>query len=68
MQTHSYIATVQVDFEYDHTEVDYNEARMTALRMAIRPLFHVLQDATKVVRVVVSDNEGAGEQFSMEEE
>lgn len=68
MQTHSYIATVQVDFEYDHSEISYNDARMAALHMAIRPLFHVLQDSTKVVRVVVSDNEGAGVQFSMEEE
>ena len=68
MQTHSYIATVQVDFEYDPTETSYNDARMAALHMAIRPLFHVLQDSTKVVRVVVSDNEGAGVQFSMEEE
>ena len=36
--------------------------------MAIRLLFHVLQDSTKVVRVVVSDNEGAGVQFEMEED
>lgn len=68
MQTHSYIATVQVDFEYDHTETSYNDARMAALHMAIRPLFHVLQNTTKVVRVVVSDNEGAGVEFEMEEE
>lgn len=68
MQTHSYIATVQVDFEYDNTEIEYNEARKTALRMAVRPLFHVLQNTTKVVRVVVSDNEGAGVEFEMEEE
>lgn len=28
MQTHSYLATVQVDFEYDHSEISYDDARM----------------------------------------
>lgn len=68
MQTYSYIATVQVDFQYDGEAVTYDQARRTALSMVIRPLFHTLQDGTKVERIVVSDNEGAGVQFEMEED
>lgn len=68
METHSYIATVQVDFQFDRDKVGYDRARRTALGMVIRPLFHAVQDETKVVRIVVSDNEGAGVQFEMEED
>lgn len=68
METYSYIATVQVDFEFDRSEVSYDEARRTALNLVIRPLFHTVQNKTNVVRVVVSDNEGAGVQFEMEED
>lgn len=66
MQTYSYIATVQVDFQYDGVSVEYDEARRAALNLAIRPLFHTFQDGTKIERVVVSDAEGAGVQFEME--
>lgn len=68
MQTYSYIATVQVDFQYDGVSVTYDQARRAALNLSIRPLFHTLQDGTKIERVVVSDAEGAGIQFEMEEE
>lgn len=66
MQTYSYIATVQVDFEFDGDAVRYDDARRAALTLAIRPDFLGEVGGTCISRVVVYDNEGAGIQDEME--
>lgn len=68
MQTYSYFATVQVDFRFDGEAVTFDQARRAALDLAVRPLFHTIQNGTSLERVVVSDAEGAGVQFEIEED
>jgi len=56
-QKHTICLSMQINFEYPETEIDYKKAMRRAIRLAMNPNLKDSKDGTKVVGVLLTDPE-----------